>query len=179
MTEILTSASDGYYKSWVPTYKFALRQDLEDSGDLFLPKQAEPLSTGYDVRAAQHDRRTMVLYPGQYFKIPLGFRTYCPSGWWYQLHPRSSSFTKKHMHNLIGTVDESWEGETLFAGQFIAETLSRETSLEIQFGEPIGQLIPCKRQLMVVEKISNEECDRLYQERDGVRKTGGFGSTSK
>ena len=166
--------TDGYRYAF-PIFKFALREDLKND-EMFLPTQVDSLATGYDVRAAPVDRQDIIINAGEYFKIPLGFRSFCPSGWWYQLHPRSSSFTKKHIHNLIGTVDESWEGETLFAGQFLPD-INGATSLTIKFGEAIGQLIPCERQVMIVKNISNADYDDLCNKRNGTRKTGGFGSS--
>lgn len=159
-----------------PVFKFALREDLKDRPE-FLPRRAEDLSSGYDVRAAQEDRKDIVLRAGQYFKIPLGFRSFCPEGWYYHLHPRSSSFAKKQMHCLIGIVDQSWEGTTLFVGQYIPDVSSLGQDLTIKFGDPIGQLLPIKRQDMVVELVDNNEFDRLCKERNGTRKDGGFGST--
>lgn len=159
-----------------PVFKFALREDLKDHPE-FLPVQADPESSGYDVRAAQEDRKDIVLRAGQYFKIPLGFRSFCPKGWYYLLHPRSSSFAKKQMHCLIGVIDETFENQTIFAGQYIPDVSSLGKDLVIKFGDPIGQIIPIKRQEMIVESITNEEFDEWCKARNGQRKTGGFGST--
>ena len=41
----------------VPRFEFALREDLVDTGDMFLPKLAEPYATGYDVKAAPANRQ--------------------------------------------------------------------------------------------------------------------------
>src|SRR5208282_6947438 len=101
-----------------PIFRFAIREDLSDQ---FLPTKAEPYATGWDVRGAMHDKQNIVIRPGQYFKIPLGFRVLPPEGWWIELHPRSSSFAKKHMHNLIGIIDEHYPDEVLFAGQYIPD----------------------------------------------------------
>lgn len=164
-----------------PTFKFALREDLQDTGDLFLPTKAEELSSGWDVKAAQKNRKDLIIKPGEYFKIPLGFRAIPEDGWWYQLHPRSSSFAKKHMHCLIGTIDESYEGELLLAGQHIVdskELLTTDCVLRIKFGDAVAQIIPVKRQEMNVEKISNDVYDHLSNQRGALRKAGGFGSTS-
>ena len=38
-----------------PIFKFAIREDLKDSGIIFLPERAEPYSTGWDVKAAQSE----------------------------------------------------------------------------------------------------------------------------
>lgn len=160
----------------IPTFKFALREDLKDD-KRFLPERAEPLSTGYDVRAAFLDKKPLIIKPFEYFKIPLGFKCFCPDQWYYQLHPRSSSFTKKYMHNLIGIIDESWEGDTLFAGQYIPDVNSNSTNLIIEYGEKIGQLVMTKRVDVEIIEISNKECNDLYSKRNAIRKSGGFGST--
>jgi dUTPase len=162
----------------IPVFKFALRKDLANEKQ-FLPTRAEPLATGWDVRAAQEDRKPIVLRAGQYFKITLGFRSFCPAGFWYQLAPRSSSFTKKHMHNLIGTIDETWEGETCFAGQYVPDLNMLGKDLIVNFGDPIAQIIPMKRQEMLIEEASNETIEELYANRNAIRKDGGFGSTDR
>lgn len=159
-----------------PTYQFALREDLKED-KRFLPAKAEPEASGYDVRAAQEDRKPIIVKPGQYIKIPLGFKSFCKKGWYYQLHPRSSSFVKKNIHNLIGIIDETWEGQTLFAGQYLPDASSAQDDLIINFGDPIGQIIPVKRQEMMVEEISEDRFNDLCDKRQGIRKSGGFGST--
>ena len=161
----------------LPIFKFALRDDLKDRPE-FLPTRGEPLATGYDVRAAQENRKDIVLRAGQYFKIPLGFRCYCPDGWYYQLHPRSSSFFKKQMHCLIGVIDETFPLEAAIVGQYIPDVSSMGQDLTIKFGDSIGQIIPVRRIDARIESISNEEIDNLYLNRNSIR-TGGFGSTTQ
>jgi dUTPase len=184
----------------IPDFKFAIREDLKDTRDLFLPSRGTPKSTGWDVRAAWEDKESRVISFGEHIKIPLGFRTFAPDGWWYELKPRSSTFVKKKLHSLYGTIDEDYEGQLIFACQYLPEfrieyfqqlggagELSyiftkdevENTSLTIDFGEAIGQIIPVKRQEMSVESISNEEFDTLCKKRAGHRGDGGFGSTSK
>lgn len=161
----------------LPIYKIALRDDLKNDAR-FLPTKADPEATGYDVRAAFSSREDLVLRAGQYFKIPLGFRCFCPPGWWYQLHPRSSSFVKKQMHNLIGIIDETYPNELIFAGQYIPDVGSLATDLVVTFGDPIGQIIPVKRQEVEMQLISNTDINELFTKRNATR-TGGFGSTTK
>lgn len=155
-----------------PIFKFALRENIKED-KRFLPTRAEPEATGYDCRAALLNKEPLTLSPGDYFKIPLGFRAFCPPGWYYQLHPRSSSFVKKHMHNLIGIIDETFPLETIFAGQYLPPN---EEKLTINWGDPIAQIIPKRRVDMKVIEISNEEYDNDIKERNAVR-TGGIGST--
>ena len=143
----------------IPVFKFALREDIVNNK--FLPTKGEPHATGWDVRAAQPNQEDLIIKPGQYFKIPLGFRAFPPEGWWFVLHPRSSSFVKKYMHNLIGIIDEHYAHEVLFAGQYIPDVKSICKDLVIKYGEAIGQIIPFKKEQVLVESISNTDFDDL------------------
>ena len=163
----------------IPTYKFALRADVKDDVR-FIPTQAHDRDTGYDVRACMPNQEPIELLPNKYYKVPLGIRAMCPEGWWFKLVPRSSSFLKRNCHFLYGTVDEGYEGELIAAFQYIEDFKlypAYSQSKYIEFGDAIGQIIPVKRQEMIVENVSNEEIERLYSERNSSRKTGGFGSS--
>lgn len=160
----------------IPEYKFALREDLKERKE-FLPRRAENGSSGWDVFAAPEDHKDIVLNPGEYKLIELGFRAYCPEGWYYQLHPRSSTFAKKKCQSLIGIVDLSWEGFTKMAVKYCPPENIKEP-LIIKFGEAIGQILPVRKEEMIVKEISNEELNELFIARDGKRKDGGFGSTT-
>jgi dUTP pyrophosphatase len=155
-----------------PIFRFAIRQELQYYTS-FLPSKTHSDDTGWDVRAAQD----ITLRAGQYAKIPLGFRTFAPKGWWLEIRPRSSSFVKRHLHCLYGVIDEGFENEMIFACQYIPDVSAMGQDLHIKFGEAIGQILPIKRQEMVVQQISNEEYDQLAATRAGSRGTGGFGST--
>ncbi len=176
-----------------PIFKFALREDLQ-SDKQFLPTRAEPQASGWDVRAALMDRQSVTLLPFDHIKIPLGFRSFCPEGWWYELKPRSSTFAKKHLHSLYGTIDQNFEGELVFACQYLPplrkgqlligsnylfSDFMMKNQLEIKFGEAIGQLIPKRREEMQVIEVSNQEYEQLCQQRAGIRGSGGFGSTDQ
>lgn len=183
----------------IPSFKFCLREDLQENKE-FLPTRGEPKATGWDVRVAS--KEDIVLQPFQKVLIPLGFRAFCPDGWWFELKPRSSTFAKKHLHSLYGTIDEGYEGYLVFACQYIpelefysdytyiADGHSSEdkkirylncdninTTLTLKFGEAIGQIIPVQRQEMNVEEVSTKEYENLCSKRNGVRGIGGFGST--
>jgi len=184
-----------------PIFKFAIREDLQDTGSLFLPSRGEEAATGWDVKAAFEDRKTMRVHIGEHVKIPLGFRTFAPKGWWFELKARSSTFGKKNLHSLYGTIDETYEGQLIFACQYLPSLhiykagdlpvgqvkeylagiriVNSVDILTVQFGEAIGQIIPVRRQEMEVASVSNEEFDKLCQERKGSRGAGGFGSTDK
>jgi dUTPase len=165
-----------------PTYKFALREGLDK---MFLPTRAEPFASGWDVRADLQE--PLILKPFQHAKIPLGFRAFCPDGFWLELKPRSSTFAKKFLHSLYGTIDETYEGMMIFACQYIPEMqltadtygwiLNKWSNLTINHSDAIGQLLPIKRQEMEVEIATNEEYDKMCKERNAQRGEGGFGSS--
>jgi dUTPase len=182
---------DGYH---TPIFKFALREDLKED-KRFLPTRAEPKATGWDVRAAMPDKKSLLIRPFQQIKIPLGIRGFCPDGWWYEMKPRSSTFGKKNLHALYGTIDETYEGELIFAAQYIPELfLFREgenhhysienritaySALHIDFGDAIAQIIPVRREEMIVGEVTNEFYDKDCLNRAAVRGSGGFGSTGR
>lgn len=180
----------------VPTFHFALREDLKDHKQ-FLPSQAFDTDTGYDVRAAMPDRKSLTIYPFEHVKVPLGIRGFCPPGYWYQLKPRSSSFTKKYLHFLYGTVDQTYEGELVAAFQYIPNFNMTDfihtqydkdlavlfgksfytKTYTLEWGEAIGQIIPTKREVVQLDEITNDQLDEMYKQRAATRKAGGFGST--
>jgi dUTP pyrophosphatase len=160
----------------IPNFRFALNDGLDSS---FLPTRGTEKATGWDVRAAS----TVIINAGDYAKIDLGFRALIPPGWWLELRPRSSSFAKRNLHTLYGVIDEDYEGKMVFACQFVPSPKDivpgTQLSLSILKGEALGQLVPVRRQEMTVEQVSNEEFDRLCNERGYSRGVGGFGSTTK
>ncbi len=160
-----------------PRFIFALREDIKED-KRFLPERAEPLATGYDCRACPADRKDIIIRPGETVRIPLGFRVFCPSGWWYLLHPRSSFFAKKHMHSLIGIIDEAFPLETCLIAQYLPTSSTVTQDLVVKFGDPIAQIIPVRREDMDRLEATNSELDEMYKNRGAVR-TGGIGSTDK
>jgi dUTP pyrophosphatase len=159
----------------IPVFKFAVGKAYLDKYVSLLPSKGTDKATGWDVKAAQD----ISLRPGQYAKISLGFRIFAPDGWWLELRPRSSSFAKKQLHCLYGVIDEDYEGECLFACQYIPDVSAFGKDLKISFGDAIGQIVPVKRQEMVVEQVTDEEYAKLIKQRKFGRGDGGFGSTSK
>ena len=174
----------------IPTFRFALKTELtkacadNKSVNLtpqdFLPTRAHLEDTGYDVRCALP--KGLELVPGCYFKIPLGFRAFIPQGWWLELKPRSSTFTKRHIIALYGTIGETYENEMIFAGKYDPDAcaiLGGDEVKVIEFGEKIGQLIPVLRQDMEVISCTDEEFAELTTKRQGTRGESGFGDSGK
>ena len=161
-----------------PEFSFAVSEELNFLGEeksIFLPTKADPEATGYDVRCAH--RHGVIIEPNKYCFIRLGLRMLAPPGWWLHLNPRSSSFCKKNLHTLCGVIDETYEGHIIYACQWIPEgPLYGDEVLKINFQDRIGQLIPVRREEMLVKEVSNDEIEKRYKERSAQR-TGGIGST--
>lgn len=146
----------------------------------FIPTKSRPKDTGYDVRCAEPDG--LVLDPGCFFKMKLGFRMFAPEGWWLSIAPRSGTFINNHIHALYGIIDETYENEMVFAGQYLPDAcqlLPASKKLIIPFGQRIAQVLPSPRWEMPTEKISNKEIEELYKERNDLRGVGGFGSSGR
>lgn len=156
----------------IAKFKFALREDLKDKKE-FLPTRATEKSAGWDVACAWDDHKDQMIMPGDYVKIPLGVRCIPEKGFWLEMKPRSSSFIKKHMHALYGTIDEDYRNQLYFCAKY-----DGEQPLILTFGEKIGQLIPVKLREMEVQEVSNKEFDDICLSETNNR-VGGFGSTSK
>lgn len=163
-----------------PIFKFAIREDLKQLSNYrdFLPSKAEPFATGWDVRAAQLSHEGLVIKPGDYVKIPLGFRAIPPPGWWFEIHPRSSSFFKKNLHVLVGIIDETYPDEVSLLVNYIPSSTKMCKDLTIQFGERLGQMMPVHRVDMEINDMSNEDFDSFIKNR-GAERTGGIGSTDQ
>jgi len=168
----------------VPEFKFALTDDLIEAckeSDLepedFLPTKAENRATGWDVRCSVLGGVNMK--QEQYLKVPLGIHMLAPEGWWLKLKPRSSSFTKRYLHALYGTIDETYPGELIFACQYQpcnSLIISSGKPQRIEFGDRIAQVIPIKRQEMMVSTTTLEELKKEHSRRNSERKSG-FGSS--
>lgn len=154
--------------------------DKEITAESFIPTRAREKDTGYDVRCAETSG--MTLRPGCYFKMKLGFRMFAPDGWWITLGPRSGTFINSHVHALYGVIDETYENELCFVGQYIPDActlIAASRKLVIPFGGRIAQIIPTPRWEMDRFRISNEEIEARYRIRNDPRGTGGFGSSGK
>lgn len=180
-----------------PTYHFAISSQVEsliktaeESGhpimldgkqikaESFLPVQVRSKDTGYDVRCAEPDG--LELIPGSYFKMKLGFRMLAPDGWWLSLVPRSGTFINYNVHALYGCIDETYENELCFVGQYLPDDtklLSPSKKVVIPFGQRFAQVIPVPRWEMPVVQISNQVMEKLYKDRNDPRGTGGFNSS--
>ena len=153
---------------------FEIINDSEKKIHGFLPERTTDLATGYDVRNAGEN---LVIKPFQYIKIPLGFKCIIPEGYWFFLVPRSSTFGKKHLHCLYGTVDQDFENFWFFAGQYITENEFTDAPyLGIAHGDRIAQIILLPRYEFEAIAIDSSEFAKLSKERCSKRGEG-FGSS--
>lgn len=168
----------------IPKFLFCLSQSLEYNCEStkfkpedFMPMRTTTTDTGWDVRCSAKEGIDLV--PCGYLKIPLGFRVFSPPGWWLKLVPRSSTLIKKHIHALYGTIDNQFEGEFHFCGQYIPDRNKIITSKRnrIEFGDRIAQIIPVKLEEMSCEQVSAKEFSKLCAYRNSARGEGGFGSS--
>jgi len=170
--QIASAFYDHTHKESVPTFLFALREDLKDNKEV-LPIRVTAGSAGWDVSCAFEDHKDLIVHPGQYLKIPLGFRCIAPTGWWLELKSRSSSFTKKKLHALYGTIDQDYRGFCYYCAKYDGDSV-----MTIKMSEKIGQIIPIKLRHMEIVEINNKDFDYyVEQEHNNERKEGGFGST--
>lgn len=167
-----------------PTFKFLLNETLytdcegtDLTPEMFLPTQANETDSGWDVRVA--NKEGVVLIPGCYVKIDLGFKVFSPDGWWMDLRPRSSTFTKRNLNCLYGTIDQAYAGPMMFAAQYCPDAckLLGTEPIRLDFGEKVAQLLPVERKQMNIKTVDKDEFDRLCQDRNSTRGAGGFGSS--
>lgn len=151
-----------------PVFSFATVNDCDD----FIPKKAEEKSVGLDVKARCEN--PIYIHPNSEGLIPLGFKAFVPEGYYYELHPRSSTFVKKGFICLVGIIDESFEGEVQLAYKYFG----KETVI-INDKDRVGQLILKKVVDADVKALSMDELQDLYKARGGTRGEGGIGSTGK
>lgn len=163
-------------------------ENKEIKAEDFIPTRVRPKDTGYDVRCAENGEirlsdnevvHGLELKPGCYFKMKLGFRFLPQEGWWLNLVPRSGTFINKYIHALYGVIDETYENEFCFVGQFIpnaCELLSTKQFI-IPFGARIAQVVVVPRYDQETRSISNVQMDEMYKERNADRKLGDYGSS--
>lgn len=158
--------------------KFYFLKADESLSDDFLPKKANDKDTGYDVKAAvlntDGEPYLLEIKPGEKVLIPTGLKAFIPDGWWLQINPRSSTFTKLGLTALVGVIDEGYENEIK-----LAVRNDNDHSVTINFGDRVGQLIPIRREVMDAEFVSSERFAELCAGRKNTRGTGGFGSSGK
>ena len=138
----------------------------EGNRDLPLPAYATAGAAGFDFRAATPEGETVTIAPGARKVIPTGFAVALPTGYEFQVRPRSGLAVKNGISivNAPGTVDCDYRGEVMIC----LINLGAE-DFHVRRGDRIAQgIIAAAPQWELVEV---EELD------DTVRGAGGHGST--
>ncbi len=132
------------------------------SPDAIIPQYAHPDDSGLDLCSVQD----LVLQPGDWATIRIGFAIELPPGTEAQVRPRSGLAARNALTilNTPGTIDEGYRGEVCI----IAINLGKEP-FEVKKGMRIAQMVICP-----VIRVQIEEIDTLS---DTARNLGGFGST--
>lgn len=177
MSDYLDDSTPGNFIFTVTDELMKACEGTEFKPEDFLPKQAEPNATGWDCRIAEN----VQLKPGAYYKIPLGIRVICPQGWWLELRPRSSTFTKLNIHSHLGVIDQDFTEPMLWAFSYMPDSqkiFANHNYPKLDFGMRTVQLIPVKRKQMGYFHYSKDSFEKIVQERNAVR-NGGFGSSGQ
>lgn len=132
------------------------------SPDAVIPHYAYPDDSGLDLCSVED----LVLQPGDWTTIRIGFAIELPLGTEAQVRPRSGLAARNAITilNTPGTIDEGYRGEVCI----IAINLGKEP-FEVKKGMRIAQMVICP-----VIRVQIEETDTLS---DTARNHGGFGST--
>lgn len=135
-----------------------------DAGDLPLPKQATPGSSGVDLYADVNEE--LKISPGDIKLVSCGIYLAIPNGYEAQIRPRSG-LALKHGITLVntpGTIDSDYRGLL----NLIVTNLGKEPFI-VKRGMRLAQMV-----LREVNFIEFEETDQLEET---VRAGGGFGHT--
>lgn len=113
-----------------------LLEILEHALDLPLPSRATSGSSGVDITAAVES--DIVVRPGTTALIPTGLKVSIPSGYEWQIRPRSGNALKHGITvlNSPGTIDSDYRGEV----KVILANLS-EKPFRIRRGDRIAQAV--------------------------------------
>ena len=134
------------------------------SDTAIIPTKGSKDAAGFDLYADIHE--TVMILPGDTFKVPTGISIAIPDGCFGGIYPRSGLATKQGLApaNKVGVIDSDYRGEVIVA-------LYNHGSLPrmIRPGDRIAQLI-----IQPYLKATWEEVDELDITERGE---GGFGST--
>lgn len=129
-----------------------------------LPSKATPGSSGVDLRAAVAG--PVSIPPGGRALIPTGIRVEIPSGWEWQVRPRSGLAAASGLTvlNAPGTVDSDYRGEVLVV---LVNLGGSEAT--ISRGDRIAQAVLCP--------VGEPDISEAGDLPDSDRGEGGFGHT--
>lgn len=138
-----------------------VHQDCNNEDPISLP--AKDGDVGYDLKAWVPEGH-IVIMPQKMFNIRTGVSFKLPHGYWGDIRPRSSTFAKRKLFVMGGTIDEGYTGEiSIFVWN---PTLEPHT---VRDGDRLAQLVILHRNTPEIEVVRDLP--------DTVRGSSGFGST--
>jgi dUTPase len=159
----------------LPVFHFSLDEKLSElcekhnklhsnesplDAQMFLPTKTNLSSVGWDVRCAEPSG--VLISPGQYKSVNLGFNVFCPNDWALRIIPCPDLFVKKHLHSLHRTIEQSELDNLKLVIQYVPDSkFLIKNSLSLSFGEKIAKVIPFKIQNMEVKSVSKYELQRM------------------
>jgi dUTP pyrophosphatase len=98
-----------------------------------LPTRAHHDDAGLDLYCVE----STVIDPGKWVDIDCGIAVQLPPGMWCQIKPRSSTFRKRRLLVLDGTIDHGYRG-----GIYVGVTNLSDKPVTVETGERLAQMIP-------------------------------------
>lgn len=121
---------------------------------------------GYDLGVAIKDS-TMILPAGAFIDLPTYVRVELPSGMWGDIRPRSSTFSRRKLMVLGGTIDNGYRG---LLSVFVFNP--NQTDITIHQGDYLAQLVLCPIITPPLEKVSELSVSQRGDK--GFGSSGGF-----
>lgn len=147
--------------------KLMVRVHPECPNESPISQPAKPGDVGYDLKAwVEEDNGTFIVNPQKMINIRTGVYIKLPEGYWGDIRPRSSTFAKRKLFVMGGTIDEGYTGEL---SVFIWNpTLEPHP---IHNGDRLAQLVIHARVVPPIEVVGDLPST--------VRGMSGFGSTDE
>jgi dUTP pyrophosphatase len=139
---------------------------VDGNTDLPIPSYATPGAAGLDLRAAVPADAPIVLQPGRWVLVPIGFAVGLPDGCEMQIRPRSGLAIKHGVTvlNSPGTVDADYRGPVA-----VCLVNHGTAPFTIRRGDRIAQ--------GVIARVSHPALVLVAELDETDRGSGGFGST--
>ena len=130
--------------------------------DAILPRRATPGSAGYDLCS----RESLVIQPGNLWRVSTGLSIKMPDGVYGRIAPRSSVTVKNNAHVGAGVIDPDYTGELK-----VVLCNNGKVDFKIEPGDRIAQLVLEKFEIADVIEV------KQFEGAPTERGAGGFGST--
>ena len=131
-----------------------------------ISKPAKDGDVGYDLKIWSDTENPIIIKPHEMLDIRTGVFIKLPDGYWADIRPRSSTFAKRKLFIMGGTIDSGYTGE-------ISVYIWNPTNEphEVSNGDRLAQL--------VIGRIFTPRIEMVDRLPITVRADTGFGSTDK